>query len=188
MNNKQITIEFNQEDLDEYLEYYFKMNPRKRKKPVESPMARSLNKMLVITNRLVQNAHKQNIKDYVIWIVKKYNLNMTGISKADLHINFTFPTKIRHDLDNFIGGTKEFMDGFSEVGLIVDDDYGHIRSISASANHEPRVTKMVFTFNNCEFDLEELKEAQEKELNKKQKREETMANKSKSKKKRTIKK
>lgn len=177
MDNKDIIIEFNQQDLDEYLKYYFKINPRKKKVPVDAPMARSLNKMLVITNRMVQNTHKQNIKDYAIWIVKKYKLDMIGISKADLHINFTFPTKIRHDLDNFIGGAKEFMDGFSEVGLIVDDDYSHIRSLSASAIYEKGITKMIFTFKNCEFDLVELKEVQKKELERKQKKEQTMKNK-----------
>lgn len=179
MNKDIVVLEFNQEDLNEYLKYYFKLNPRKKKLPVESPMARSLNKILIITNRMVQNTCKQNIKDYVKWIVKKYELDMLGISKTDLHIHFTFPTKIRHDLDNYCGGCKEIMDGLSQSGMIIDDDYSHIKSLTTTASYEKGVTKMVFTFTNCKYDLEELKIVQAKELEKSAKKKATMEEKKK---------
>ena len=164
-----IEIEFNQEGLDRYLEYYFKLNPKKRKTYIEQPMVRSLNKMLVITNRVVQNTYKQAYKDYTQFVVKEHGLEMLGISSADLEVQLTFPTKIRHDLDNFT--IKEVADGFTEVGLIVDDSYEYIRSIKTTAKYEKGVTKMVFTFKNCKYDKEALKAAMEKEKNKREKRE-----------------
>lgn len=182
-----IIIEFTEDNLNEFLSEYYKTH-RKGKKPIiESPMARSLNKMLVITNRIVQNTHKQNMKAYTCFVVKKLGLENLGISSANLNIHFVFPTKIRHDLDNFLGGCKEQIDGFSESGLIVDDDYSHIHTISSSAEYIKGETKMIFTFSNCKFDLDELKEVQAKEKIKKEKREISMSEK-KTKKKSTSKK
>jgi len=167
MGKDTVVIEFNQDNLDRFLTEYYKTH-RKGKKPiVESPMSRSLNKMLVITNRIVQNTHKQNMKAYTCFVVKDLGLENLGISSANLNVHFVFPTKIRHDLDNFLGGCKEQVDGFSEIGLIVDDDYSHIHT----------------TFSNCKFDLDELKEVQAKEKIRKEKREESMAEKKKTKKK-----
>ena len=178
-----VVVEFNQDNLDRFLNEYYKTH-RKGKKPiVESPMSRSLNKMLVITNRIVQNAHKQNMKAYTCFVVKDLGLENLGISSANLNVHFVFPTKIRHDLDNFLGGCKEQVDGFSEIGLIVDDDYSHIHTISSSAEYIKGETKMIFTFSNCKFDLDELKEVQAKEKIRKEKREESMAEKKKTKKK-----
>ena len=172
-----IVVEFNQDNLDRFLSEYYKTH-RKGKKPiVESPMSRSLNKMLIITNRIVQNAHKQNMKAYTCFIVKDLGLENLGISSANLNVHFVFPTKIRHDLDNFLGGCKEQVDGFSESGLIVDDDYSHIHTISSSAEYIKGETKMIFTFSNCKFNLEELKVVQAKEKIRKEKRDESMAEK-----------
>lgn len=168
----EIKIVFDQEGLDKYLKHYFKLNPRKRKSYIDSPMVRSLNKMLVITNRVVQNTYKQAYKDYTQFIVKEQGLEMLGISGADLEVQLTFPTKTRHDIDNFT--IKEVADGFTEVGLIIDDSYEYIRSIKTTARYEKGVTKMVFTFKNCEFDKEALAISMEKEKNRKEKREASM--------------
>ena len=174
--NDTIVIEFTEKDLEEWTKQYFKDNPRCRKIPLDSCIARSLNKMLVITNRIVQNNYKQHYKDYTCFVVSKNGYKNLGISKANLHVHFTFPTKIRHDLDNYT--VKEIMDGFSESGLIVDDDYYHIENLHISACYEAKVTKMTFTFTNCKFDKEELKITQEKNaIMKEKKRITTDANK-----------
>lgn len=173
--NEDVVIEFNQKDLDQYLKDYFKKKPRCKKAPIESPMVRSLNKMLIITNRIVQNTHKQNWKEYTKWVVKKHNLENIGISKSNLHIELTFPTKTRRDIDNFV--SKEVMDGLVEAGVLVDDSYFYVNSITTTARYEKGVIKMIFTFKDCEYDLVALKEAQEKELHRKLAKEETMANK-----------
>lgn len=179
MNKDTIEIVFDQEGLDKYLKHYFKINPRCRKVPIESPMVRSLNKIITITNRMVQNTHKQNYKLYTEFIVGEHGYSMLGISSADLHIHFTFPTKIRHDLDNYCGGCKEIMDGLSQSGMIIDDDYSHIKSLTTTASYEKGVTKMVFTFTNCKYDLEELKVVQAKELEKSAKKKATIEDKKK---------
>ena len=171
-NNNTIIIEFTEKDLEEWTEKYFKENPRCRKIPLDTCIVRSLNKMLIITNRIVQNNYKQHYKDYTCFVVAKNGYKNLGICSADLHVHFTFPTKIRHDIDNM--QIKEIMDGYSESGLIVDDDYLHIKSILSTASYEKGITKMVFTFSNCEFDLEELKLAQEKEKIMKERKSETM--------------
>ena len=174
MKEDTIEIVFDQEGLDRYLKHYFKINPRCRKIPIEKPMVRRLNQMLVITNRMVQNGHKQNYKKYAEYIVTEQGYNMVGITSCDMEIHFTFPTKIRHDLDNYIGGCKEVMDAYSSCGLIIDDDFLHVKSMKATASYEKGVTKMVFTFKNCKFDLEELAIVQEKDRITKLKKEATM--------------
>jgi hypothetical protein len=173
--NDTIVIEFTKTDLEEWTKQYFKDNPRCRKIPLDTCIVRSLNKMLVITNRIVQNNYKQHYKNYTCFVVAKYGYKNLGISSADLNVHFTFPTKIRHDIDNYVGGCKEILDGFSESGLIVDDDYSHIKSLMATASYKKGVTKMTFTFNNCKFDLEELKVTQEKDKIMKAKKKATMA-------------
>lgn len=174
MNEDTIEIVFDKEGLDNYLRHYFKINPRCRKIPIEKPMVRSLNQMLVITNRMVQNGHKQNYKKYAEFIVEEQGYDMIGITSTDLEVHFTFPTKIRHDLDNYLGGCKEIMDSYSSCGLIIDDDYKHVQSMKATASYEKGVTKMVFTFKNCKFDLDELKIVQEKNAITEAKRKATM--------------
>ena len=158
--NDTIIIEFTETDLEEWTKQYFKENPRCRKVPLDTCIVRSLNKMLVITNRIVQNNYKQHYKNYTCFVVSKNGYKNLGISEANLYVHFTFPSKVRHDIDNM--QIKEIEDGFSEAGLIVDDDYTHIKSITSTASYEKGVTKMVFTFTNCKFDKEELKITQEK--------------------------
>lgn len=193
MDNREkeiIIVEFNQEGYEKWVKDFKKRNPKKRKLYVDGVMCRSLNKMLVIQNRIVQNTYKQAYKDYGKFIVEEYNgLKDLGISSADLEIKFTFPTRVRHDLDNYIGGVKEVMDAFTESGLIVEDNYFIIHSIKATAEYEKGVSKMIFTFKNCEFDKEALKVQQEKEAKREEKREATIKQNKlkKSKKKTTIK-
>ena len=171
----EIIIEFNEEGYDEWVKDFKKRNPRKRKLYVEGVMCRSLNKMLIIQNRVVQNTYKQAYKDYGKFIVEQiHGLKDLGISSADLEIKFIFPTKVRHDLDNYMGGVKELMDSFTESGLIVEDNYFIIHSIRATAEYEKGVSKMIFNFKNCKFDKEALKIQQEKELKREIRREETL--------------
>lgn len=168
----EIVIEFNQEGYEAWVKDFKRRNPKKRKMYVELPMVRSLNKTLVITNRVVQNTYKQAYKDYAEFIIKYHGLEMLGITETDLEVELYFPTRIRHDLSNF--NIKEVEDGFVTSGLIVDDSYNHIRSIKTTAKYEKGVTKMIFTFKNCKYDKEELMEVQEKERIREAKREATM--------------
>ena len=177
-----IVIEFTEENLQAFLENYYSTH-RKTKKPiVESPLPRSMNKILVITNRIVQNNHKKHRAEYVSYVLKEMGLEKLGICKTNLKIEFVFSTKVRHDLDNYLAGMKEVMDSFSDIGVIQDDNYNIIQSITATARYEKGVTKMIMTFENCEYDIEDTLEAMAKEQAKRDKREATMAEKKKTKK------
>jgi Holliday junction resolvase RusA-like endonuclease len=136
-----------------------------------------MNKILVITNRIVQNNHKKNRGLYVAFVLKELGLEKLGICETDLEIEFVFPTKVRHDLDNYISGIKEYMDTFSDLGTILDDNYSVIKSIKATARYEKDIKKMTFTFNNCKYDVQATLEAMDKEQIKRNKREQTMAEK-----------
>lgn len=60
-----VIVEFTEDNLNEFLGEYYKIH-RKGKKPIiESPLPRSMNKILIITNRIVQNNHKKYRAMYV---------------------------------------------------------------------------------------------------------------------------
>lgn len=44
---------------------------------------------------------------------------------ASVEIMYFFPTRTRHDADNYCG--KFLLDGLTKAGVIVDDDLAHIR-------------------------------------------------------------
>lgn len=46
---------------------------------------------------------------------------------ADVEIMYYFPTRARHDADNYCG--KFLLDGLTKAGVIVDDDMNHIRLV-----------------------------------------------------------
>ena len=48
------------------------------------------------------------------------------MEKADVEILYYFPTRSRHDADNYAG--KFLLDGLTKAGVIVDDDLAHIRT------------------------------------------------------------
>lgn len=178
-----VEIEFTEDNLNEFLAKYYKTH-RKGKKPiVVSPLPRSMNAILVITNRIVQNNHKKYRGMYVEHVLKELGLEKLGICETDLKVHFVFPTKIRHDLDNYGSGLKEFLDMFSDLGIVQDDNYDIIKSITLTASYEKGVSKTIFTFTNCKYDVQATLEAMEKERVKREKREATMAEKKKTKKK-----
>jgi Holliday junction resolvase RusA-like endonuclease len=178
-----IVVEFTEDNLNRFLKDYYS-NHRKTKNPiVECCLPRSMNKIITITNRIVQNNHKKHRALYVEYVLKELGLEKLGICETDLKIHYLFPTLIRHDLDNMIAGMKEILDPFSDLGVILDDNYKIIKSITATASYEKGVSKMIMTFENCKFDIQATLEAMEKERIKREKRETTMAEKKKSKKK-----
>lgn len=175
-SKNEIVVEFNEDNLERFLKEYYKTHRKGKKLIIESPISRSMNKIITITNRIVQNNHKQNRGLYVKFVIEELGLEKLGISSTDLAIHFTFPTKVRHDLDNVLAGIKEYLDSFTEMGTIVDDDYLHIKSITSSASYEKGVSKMIFTFKNCKFDVKEMENALEREKIKKEKRNTTIGN------------
>lgn len=177
MEEDKVVVEFNEDNLNRFLIEYYKTH-RKGKKPiVESALPRSMNKILVITNRIVQNNHKKYRGMYVEHVLKELGLEKLGICETDLKVHFVFPTKIRHDLDNYGSGLKEYLDTFSDIGVVQDDNYDIIKSITLTASYEKGVSKTIFTFTNCKYDVQATLDAMEKEKIKREKREATMAEK-----------
>lgn len=174
MNENKIVIEFTEDNLQEFLCEYYKTH-RKTKKPiVEDCLPRSMNKIITITNRIVQNNHKKHRALYVEYLIHKLGLEKIGICECDLKIEFVFPTLVRHDLDNLIGGLKEILDPFSDLGVILDDNYKVIKTLSASGRYEKGIKKMIMTFDNCKYDVEATLKQMEKEKIKKEKRDKTI--------------
>lgn len=172
-----IVIEFTEDNLKEFLEDYYSTH-RKTKKPIiEDCLPRSMNKIITITNRIVQNNHKKHRALYVEYLIHKLGLEKIGICETDLKLEFIFPTLVRHDLDNMMAGMKEVLDPFSELGVILDDNYKIIKSLSATARYEKDVRKMIMTFDNCKYDVQATLEAMEKEKLKRERRENTLAEK-----------
>lgn len=46
------------------------------------------------------------------------------IDKSVVQITYCFPTKVRHDPDNYSG--KMILDGLTSAGIIADDSFSHI--------------------------------------------------------------
>jgi len=61
---------------------------------------------------------------------------------ADVTIMYYFPTKARHDADNYAG--KFLLDGLTKAGVIVDDDMAHIR-LHVAGNVDKKSPRTVIT-------------------------------------------
>ena len=167
-----ITIEFTQELLDQWLVTYFKRHPRAHKIPITTPAQPSLN-IWTILPRISMNTLKQNYKDYVNFVIKSYGLEMLGISKCKVTYKTFVATKTRIDLDNTT--PKQLLDSFSsaESGVIVDDGYSCITSLTLLAEYRKGQKGSVLIFSECEYDKKLLMETREKELAKSAKRKAT---------------
>lgn len=131
--DKKIILILDQDELDEYLEGYFREHPRRRKKPVENPVHPSIN---VWTGKHYQqrNNMKQGWNDFILWFIDKYKLGGYGITKCNVHCHLVFPTKHRRDPDNY---THKFInDGLVESGFMVDDSFKQILVSSYSSSYE----------------------------------------------------
>jgi len=115
-----------QTTLDKYNKYYFKLNPRKRKPPIEKPTHPSINKWMIM-NRIVMNALKQQWKDFIVWFIEDQGLTNKNIEYCSMTFTSYFRTRIRKDCDNTV--PKFILDGLSESKFIVDDDWNHLHTL-----------------------------------------------------------
>lgn len=124
---RSILLVIDNQTLDEYNTYYFKLYPKRKVKPIQKPIPPSLNQWMIM-KRPQMNALKQKWKDFIIWLIKyKYNSENLNIQKARVTYTYYFPTRARHDADNYNG--KFVNDGITESKLWVDDDFSHISTI-----------------------------------------------------------
>jgi len=125
--DNQIKLIIDNDVLDKYHEYYFAKYPKRKKKPIEKPTHPSINKWFIM-KRPQMNDLKQKIKDFIVWFVEDQGLTNKKIEKCSMIFISYFKTRIRTDIDNY--SPKFFMDGLVDGGLIVDDDYIHVESLT----------------------------------------------------------
>lgn len=130
--------------LEKYNEYYFRMHPRAKKKPIQKPRHESINVWCILP-RIQMNALKQKWKDFIVWWMRLEKLENKGLDNFDMIVITYFESKRRVDCDNTT--PKFLLDGLSESGFIVDDDSKHLHSLTLKTGYDkenPRTEIEVF--------------------------------------------
>lgn len=150
IENKKYLIVIDIPTMEKYKTYYFKKYPRRRVFPFASrktgsinPIPPSLNQWMVM-QRPQMNHVKQQWKDFVVWLVNDYGMSDLNIETATITFTYYFKDKRRRDADNYT--PKNIFDGFTESGLIVDDDFEHIQMLCIKGGydkHNPRVEILI---------------------------------------------
>ena len=118
--------------LDLYCTYYFNKYPRRHSVPIKKPIPPSLNAWMIM-RRFQMNAQKQIWKEFGAWMVDYNNLRDKKIDKCKIVIEYFFDSKRRHDADNYT--PKNLFDSFTVSGLLVDDDFNHVESLTIVGNY-----------------------------------------------------
>lgn len=136
-----LKIVIDKDCVERYNAEYFASHPRARKAKIKLPQHPSLNDYYK-SNFQSANALKQAWKDFIVW--RLYELNLYGKMIERCRIDFItyFKTNRRHDLDNI--SPKFILDGFVEAGLIADDDYKHIESLTIRCGIDKDNPRMEF--------------------------------------------
>jgi hypothetical protein len=175
-----ISIEFNQELLEEWTKIYFKKHPRAKNKPINSPVHESLN-IWTIMRRPMANSLKQKWKDFGKFVIEKNGLLDLGIKKCKCkyiaHKSYV-NSKRRMDCDNIV--PKFILDSLTSecTGVLVDDSCDCIEELTIKIIQEKNIKDYSeIILYDCEYDKELMFKTREIELNKIRKKEQTMAEK-----------
>lgn len=129
--------------VKKYNNKYFFEHPRAKKEPITKPYHPSINTWMILP-RIQMNALKQKWKDFVGFWVKLNKLENRQLDNFDLVVTVFFDTRRRHDCDNQI--PKFILDGFTESGLIVDDDEKHLHSLTLKTGYDKENPRTEFEF------------------------------------------
>ena len=125
MNELKLVIDY--DVINEYADYYFKIHPKARKKPIPFPYHESINKWMIM-KRQAMNALKQKWKDFIIWwFIERQGLTNKDIQKCQMLFYTFYGTNHKHDPDNSV--PKFILDSFVESRLIAGDDCGHLEEL-----------------------------------------------------------
>lgn len=141
----EIKIVIDRSILEEYYTEYFSKYPKRKKRIIESPIPPSLNTWMVMP-RFQMNSQKQAWKDFGSWLVVRYGLENKKIDRCKIIIEYFFDSKRRHDSDNYT--PKNLFDSFTVSGLLIDDDFNHVESLTIKGNYSkenPR-TEILFVY------------------------------------------
>jgi len=139
----EIKIVIDNKVLDKYYEWYFEQYPKRKKRNIVSPIPPSLNTWMIMP-RFQMNAQKQSWKDFGNWVVTYHNFENKKLDKCKIIIEYFFGTKHRHDADNFT--PKNLFDSFTVSGLLVDDDFDHVESLTIKGNYSKDDPRTEITF------------------------------------------
>ena len=85
--------------LESYTKEYFKVYPKRRKKPLDAPFVPSLNKYLIM-NKDARNNLKERWEEFVYHSCEQQGLLNLGLTKCQVRITYVFGDKRKSDLDN----------------------------------------------------------------------------------------
>ena len=128
-----IKLVLDQVVLDQYTDYYFKLHPKAKKKPIEHPYHPSINTWCILP-RIQMNALKQKWKDFGVWWLTILGYKDMKLDSFDIVETVYFNSKRRHDVDNQV--PKFLLDSFTEAGFIVDDDEKHLHSLTLKTAYD----------------------------------------------------
>jgi Holliday junction resolvase RusA-like endonuclease len=138
-----IKIVIDRKVLEEYEKYYFTKYPKRRVSPIKKPIPPSLNAWMVM-KRFQMNHQKQTWKEFGEWLVGFYNCTNEKIDRCKITIEYFFDSKRRHDADNYT--PKNLFDAFTVSGLLVDDDFNHVESLTIKGNYSKENPRTEITF------------------------------------------
>lgn len=145
--NNQIEIIIDEALISEYEKHYFAMHPKARKSPISGPNHPSINQWMIL-QRQSMNTLKQKWKDFSAWVIDHYGYSGLLIDYCQIEVTTYYKRRIRHDIDNYV--PKFILDGFVEVGFLVDDDDQHIGSLTLRCRHDkewPRTEIKIYIEN-----------------------------------------
>jgi len=119
--------------LVKYHKYYFAKYPRRRVAPITLPTHPSINKWFIL-KRPAMNHLKEQWKEFIVWFVEDMKLKDAKIERCTMEFISFFKTRIRTDCDNMT--PKFILDGFVMAGLIVDDDYLHLQTLTLRCGYD----------------------------------------------------
>lgn len=121
-----IKISITENDVGKYNKTYFKKYPRRSKPPIDSPTHPSINAWFIM-GRPQMNDIKGKWKEFVVWLIQEKGLENLKIESCSMEFISYYRTRRRSDVDNSV--PKFILDGMVEAGLIVDDDYFHLKEL-----------------------------------------------------------
>ena len=80
------------------------------------------------------NALKQKWKFFCVWWCNKLGYNGLMLDKFEMTVVTYMPTRRRADCDGTV--PKFILDGFTEAGFIIDDDYKHLQSLTLRMGYD----------------------------------------------------
>lgn len=140
---KRYTIISNKETVEQYRKHYFKMHPRAKKFPIETPIHPSMNKWIKLQS-FKQDSLKQAWGDYAQWLVYNSGHEDLKLSSCTGTVKVFRPTKRRFDADNI--SPKFLLDGLVKAGMLLDDDVNHLNPLILWGGYDKEDPRMEIIF------------------------------------------